>query len=62
MASILSTAALALMRMSSGTLTCGVSVSRDLSIPFSFMGVGEKLEDLEPFAAEAYLARLLKVK
>jgi fused signal recognition particle receptor len=39
-----------------------VAVSRDLGIPFSFMGVGEKLEDLEPFGAETYLDRLLEVK
>ena len=39
-----------------------VAVSRDLGIPFSFMGVGEKLEDLEPFDKEAYLSRLLEVK
>ncbi|MBN2551806.1 MAG: signal recognition particle-docking protein FtsY [Spirochaetales bacterium] len=39
-----------------------VAISQDLGIPFSFMGVGEKLEDLEPFDREAYLDRLLEVR
>ena len=39
-----------------------VAISQDLDIPFSFMGVGEKLEDLEPFDRQAYLNRLLEVQ
>jgi fused signal recognition particle receptor len=39
-----------------------VAVSRELGIPFSFLGVGERPEDIEPFGAEAYLNRLLEVK
>jgi fused signal recognition particle receptor len=34
-------------------------ISRELGIPFSFMGVGEKLEDLVPFHKDEYLDRLL---
>jgi fused signal recognition particle receptor len=39
-----------------------VAIARDLGIPFSFIGVGEKLDDLEPFDREAYLNRLLEVQ
>ena len=39
-----------------------VAIARDLGIPFSFIGVGEKLEDLEPFEPETYLNRLLEVQ
>jgi fused signal recognition particle receptor len=39
-----------------------VAIARDLGIPFSFIGVGEKLEDLEPFDTESYLNRLLEVQ
>jgi fused signal recognition particle receptor len=39
-----------------------VAIARDLGIPFSFIGVGEKLEDLEPFDSETYLNRLLEVQ
>jgi fused signal recognition particle receptor len=39
-----------------------VAIARELGIPFSFVGVGEKLEDLEPFDAEKYLNRLLEVR
>jgi fused signal recognition particle receptor len=36
-----------------------VSISRDLGIPFSFVGTGEKMDDLSPFDAEEYLDGLL---
>jgi len=36
-----------------------VPVSRSLGVPFAFVGVGEKLEDLEPFDVERYLDSLL---
>jgi fused signal recognition particle receptor len=36
-----------------------VPVSRTLGVPFAFVGVGEKLEDLEPFDVERYLDSLL---
>jgi fused signal recognition particle receptor len=39
-----------------------VAIARELGIPFSFIGVGEKLEDLEPFDTESYLNRLLEVQ
>ena len=39
-----------------------VAIARDLGIPFSFIGVGEKPEDLEPFDTETYLNRLLEVQ
>jgi len=39
-----------------------VAIARDLGIPFSFIGVGEKLDDLEPFDSETYLNRLLEVR
>jgi fused signal recognition particle receptor len=37
-----------------------VAIARDLGIPFSFIGTGEKLQDLEPFDTESYLNRLLE--
>ncbi len=36
-----------------------VAISSDLGIPFSFMGVGEKVEDLVPFDRELYLNSLI---
>ncbi len=36
-----------------------VPISRSLHLPFSFVGVGERLEDLVPFDAGAYLDALL---
>jgi fused signal recognition particle receptor len=39
-----------------------VAIARDLGIPFSFIGTGEKLDDLEPFDSESYLNRLLEVQ
>ena len=36
-----------------------VAISSDLAIPFSFMGVGEKEEDLVPFNKELYLNSLI---
>jgi fused signal recognition particle receptor len=39
-----------------------VAIARDLGIPFSFIGTGEKLEDLEPFDTASYLNRLLEVQ
>ena len=38
------------------------AISRDLGIPFSFLGTGEKLDDLQPFDPESYLNRLLGVQ
>jgi fused signal recognition particle receptor len=39
-----------------------VAISRNLQIPFSFMGVGEKVEDLRPFDPELYLNHMLEVQ
>jgi fused signal recognition particle receptor len=39
-----------------------VAIARELGIPFSFIGVGEKLDDLEPFDTESYLNRLLETR
>jgi len=39
-----------------------VAIARDLGIPFSFIGTGEKLDDLEPFDRESYLNRLLEAQ
>jgi fused signal recognition particle receptor len=36
-----------------------VSISRDLGIPFSFMGIGEKVDDLVPFDKEEFLDSLI---
>jgi fused signal recognition particle receptor len=36
-----------------------VAISSDLGIPISFMGVGEKVEDLVPFDKERYLNSLI---
>jgi fused signal recognition particle receptor len=36
-----------------------VPVSRSLGVPFAFVGVGEKPDDLEPFDVERYLESLL---
>ncbi len=36
-----------------------VAISRALGLPFSFVGVGERLEDLVPFDADAWLDSLL---
>ncbi|HXG45369.1 MAG TPA: signal recognition particle-docking protein FtsY [Gemmatimonadales bacterium] len=36
-----------------------VALRRELDIPIRFLGVGEELDDLEPFDAAAYAARLL---
>jgi len=36
-----------------------VSLCRDLGLPISFVGTGEKLEDLEPFDAEQFLDALV---
>lgn len=37
-----------------------VSISRRLNIPFIFLGVGEKFEDLIPFTKEEYLSMLVE--
>ena len=39
-----------------------VAISNDLGIPFSFMGVGEKVEDLVPFDKELYLNSLIETQ
>lgn len=36
-----------------------VAISRALGLPFSFVGMGERLEDLAPFDPDAYLDALL---
>jgi fused signal recognition particle receptor len=36
-----------------------VGISRQLSLPFSYLGVGESLTDLEPFRPESYVENLL---
>ena len=36
-------------------LSCRGSVVDELKIPVKFVGVGEKLEDLQPFDAEAFV-------
>lgn len=36
-----------------------VSIGRQLGLPFSFMGVGEKMEDLTPFDLDEYLDSLV---
>jgi fused signal recognition particle receptor len=36
-----------------------VPISRALGVPFAFVGVGEKPDDLEPFDVDRYLASLL---
>jgi len=36
-----------------------VSICRDLALPFSFVGTGEKPGDLEPFDAERFLDGLV---
>ena len=36
-----------------------VSISRRLGIPFAFLGVGEKYEDLHPFSKDEYIRILL---
>ncbi len=36
-----------------------VSISNKLNIPFAYLGVGEKYEDLHPFSSEEYLGALL---
>ena len=36
-----------------------VAICRALGLPFSFAGVGERLEDLVPFDADPYLDALL---
>ncbi len=36
-----------------------VPISRALGVPFSFVGIGEKPDDLEPFDVERYLESLL---
>ncbi|MBI4446948.1 MAG: signal recognition particle-docking protein FtsY [Acidobacteria bacterium] len=35
-----------------------VSIARDLKLPIAYIGVGEKLEDLVPFSAEAFIDSL----
>ena len=35
------------------------AVRRELNVPIRFIGLGEKLEDLEPFDAAAFAQRLL---
>jgi fused signal recognition particle receptor len=37
-----------------------VAISRQLGIPFAFLGQGEKLEDIRPFEADRYLRGLLE--
>ena len=39
-----------------------VPICRELSIPFSFVGVGESLDDLEVFDPDSYLDSLLGVQ
>ena len=36
-----------------------VAVARELSVPVRFLGTGEGLDDLEPFTADDYVAKLL---
>lgn len=37
-----------------------IAISRQLGIPFAFLGQGEKLEDIRPFEADRYLEGLLE--
>ena len=39
-----------------------VAIARELGIPFSFLGTGEKPEDLQRFTTQGYLNRLLEVQ
>jgi fused signal recognition particle receptor len=39
-----------------------VAIARELGIPFSFLGTGEKPEDLQRFTTQDYLNRLLEVQ
>jgi fused signal recognition particle receptor len=37
-----------------------VALRRELAIPIRFLGLGESLDDLEPFDAARYAERLLE--
>jgi fused signal recognition particle receptor len=39
-----------------------VAIGRALGLPFSFVGVGEGMEDLEPFDADRYLDAMLRTE
>jgi len=39
-----------------------IPICRDLGIPFSYVGSGEKLDDLRPFDPDEYLDSLLGVE
>ena len=36
-----------------------VAIARELQVPVKFIGVGEGMEDLQPFDAEAYVRELV---
>lgn len=40
----------------------GITISNTLRIPFSYLGLGEKMEDLEPFTVERYVNELIGTK
>ena len=42
----------------SGCLTA-MELARELQVPVKFIGVGEGMEDLKPFDAEAYVRELV---
>ncbi|NNM66524.1 MAG: signal recognition particle-docking protein FtsY, partial [Spirochaetales bacterium] len=44
---------------SSGRGGIAVSICRELGLPFFYYGTGEKLQDLEPFDADRFVAGLL---
>lgn len=37
----------------------GISISKQLKLPFSYLGLGEKMEDLVPFSVEQYVDGLI---
>ena len=45
-----------------GTAKGGIvlSIKRELNIPVKFIGVGEKIDDMQPFSAEEFVAALFE--
>ena len=37
-----------------------ISIRRELNIPVKFIGVGEKIDDMEPFDAEEFVTALFE--
>ncbi|MFW5845370.1 MAG: signal recognition particle-docking protein FtsY, partial [Planctomycetota bacterium] len=38
---------------------CAISIKRELGLPVRYIGVGERMDDLQPFDPDAYIDAIL---